>query len=66
MGAMGGMEWMQMVDSPLLRFVWPVDGWVRGVKLRIVDKGGHPISRRLVHHINVVNFGRRQLFYPAA
>ena len=63
---MGGMGGMQMVDSPLLRFTWPVDGWVRGVKLRIMDKAGHPISRRLVHHINVVNFGRRQLFYPAA
>ena len=57
------MGMMQMDMSSLLRFTWPVTGWVRGVRLRISDKSGKLLSRRLVHHINVINFGRRQLFY---
>lgn len=65
MGDMAGMP-MGMMDMPvssLLRFTWPVTGWLRGVRLRIVDGNGKPLPRRLVHHINVINFGRRQLLY---
>lgn len=51
--------------APVLPFSWPVDGWLRGAKLSLTDRGGSPLPRRLVHHINVVNFARRQLFYPA-
>jgi hypothetical protein len=58
------MGMMKMQTSSLLRFTWPVNGWVRGVRLRIFDADDKPLSRKLVHHINVVNFGRRQLFYP--
>lgn len=50
---------------PVLRFDWPIDGWLRGAKLTLRGLGGTPLPRRLVHHINVVNFARRQLFYPA-
>jgi hypothetical protein len=57
------MGMMQMSGSSLLPFSWPVDGWVRGVRLRLFGIDGKPLSRKLVHHINVVNFGRRQLFY---
>ncbi|MGH7593750.1 MAG: hypothetical protein ACRELE_07865 [Gemmatimonadales bacterium] len=57
------MGMMVMQASSLLRFTWPVTGWIRGVRLRIFDENGKPLSRKLVHHINVVNFGRRQLFY---
>lgn len=54
------------LELPLLRFTWPNDGWLRGVKLRLVDGKGKPLDRRLVHHVNIVNFGRRALFYPVA
>ncbi|MGH7583215.1 MAG: hypothetical protein ACREL5_08330, partial [Gemmatimonadales bacterium] len=57
------MGMMKMQVSSLLRFTWPVSGWIRGVRLRIHDASGKPLPRRLVHHINVVNFARRQLFY---
>ncbi|HEY4322260.1 MAG TPA: hypothetical protein VGM77_13925 [Gemmatimonadales bacterium] len=57
------MGMMKMQTSSLLRFTWPVTGWIRGVRLRLYDAAGKPVSRKLVHHINVVNFGRRQLFY---
>ena len=44
-------------------FSWPVTGWVRGVKLRVLASDGSELSRGLIHHLNVVNFGRRHLFY---
>jgi hypothetical protein len=50
---------------PLMRFRWPVDGWLRGVHLTVTDGSGRVLPRRLAHHINVVNFDRRQLLYPA-
>jgi hypothetical protein len=58
------MAGMSMLRSKLMRFTFPIDGWLRGVRLRITDPSGKVLSRRLIHHINVVNFGRRQLFYP--
>ena len=57
------MGMMKMQVSSLLHFTWPVTGWVRGVRLRIYDASGKSLPRRLVHHINVINFARRQLFY---
>jgi hypothetical protein len=49
---------------PLLRFAWPVSGWVRGFRTRIHDADGRPLSRRLLHHINLLHLERRQLLEP--
>ena len=62
--APGGMMGMSMTMSKLMRFTFPIDGWLRGARLRITDPSGQLVSRRFIHHINVINFGRRQLFYP--
>lgn len=51
-------------ELPLLRFAWPVTGWARGAAYTLSGRDGARLSRGLVHHINVVNFARRQLFYP--
>ena len=53
-------------ELPLLRFLWPVDGWARGASLRLSAEGGTALPRAILHHINLINFGRRQLFYPIA
>lgn len=53
------------VSEPFRRFTWPIDGWVRAVRLAITDREGREVSRQLVHHINVVNLERRMLFYDA-
>jgi hypothetical protein len=52
-------------DAPVQHFEWPVDGWFRGFKYEIVDAKGTVLDRRLMHHMIVVNFDRRQLLYPA-
>ena len=50
-------------NTPLIRFEWPVDGWLRGYSVEVVDGAGKPVDRRVVHHLIGVNFDRRQLLY---
>ena len=52
-------------DAPLQRFTWPVDGWFRGFKYELVDEHGTVLDRRIIHHMIMVNFDRRQLLYAA-
>jgi hypothetical protein len=49
----------------VIRFEWPIDGWLRGFKVEIEDADGNPLDRRMIHHLIGVNFSRRQLLYPA-
>src|SRR5688572_10492542 len=51
-------------DDPVAQFRWPVDGWLRGLTLELIDERGAPLPRDLLHHIKFVNFARRQLVYP--
>ena len=50
-------------NTPLVRFEWPIDGWLRGFSVEVEDANGKPIDRRIVHHLIGVNFDRRQLLY---
>lgn len=61
----GQMHQMEGTTSPLLRFEWPIEAWFRGFELEVSDAGGKLLDQRLVHHMNVMNFDRRQLLYPA-
>ncbi len=58
------MDMMNDHNSPVYHFEWPVEGWLRGFGVEILDASGKPIDRRLIHHMIVVNYGRRQLLYP--
>lgn len=64
-GMMMSHEGMTMVQSPLLRFTWPVQGWMRGYRLGAVDAQGNALPSSLLHHVIGVNFDRRQLVYDA-
>jgi hypothetical protein len=59
------MDMMEDHNTPVYRFEWPVEGWLRGFSVEVVDANNRPIERRLVHHMIVVNFDRRQLLYPS-
>ena len=50
--------------TPLYKFIWPVDGWVRGFDVELYDSTGQKLNRRLLHHITLLNFDRRQLISP--
>lgn len=49
----------------LLRFDWPIEGWLRGAKVELEDAGGSPLPQERLHHVNLLNFDRRQLVHPA-
>ena len=53
------IEWME-------RFQWPVAGWIRGARVEVRDPRGALLSQRLLHHINLVHFGRGRLVHPGA
>lgn len=49
---------------PLVKFDWPVSGWIRGFRIRITGRESRPLSRRLLHHLNLLHLERRQLVEP--
>lgn len=53
-------------DTPVFHFDWPVQGWLRGFKTGVVDADDHDLPKRVMHHMIVVNYSRRQALYPAA
>ena len=42
----------------------PIDGWLRGVTVDIVDSRGRALPRKLLHHANVIAPEQRELFSP--
>jgi len=61
----GMMHQIEGTRTRLLHFSWPMEAWFRGFDVELADGKGHPLDGRMIHHINVINFGRRQLLYPA-
>lgn len=51
-------------DLPLLKFSWPVAGWMRGFRVQLRDATGRVLSRRLLHHVNLLHLERRRLLEP--
>jgi hypothetical protein len=40
----------------------PVDGWVHGYRVELLDKNGQAVPQTLLHHVNIIVPGRRELF----
>jgi hypothetical protein len=53
-------------DTPVQKFEWPVEGWFRGFKIEVLDQNGGQLPGKLMHHMIMINYDRRQLIYPAA
>lgn len=66
MGGENGSSHAAHQEQLLVRFPWPQDMWLRGFKLTITDQNGHVMPQRTMHHMELVNFDRRQLVYPLA
>jgi hypothetical protein len=58
------MEHMEGGDSLVKQFAWPMTTLLQGLRLEITDSSGRVLPRRLLHHMNLVNFDRRALVYP--
>lgn len=52
--------------TPVYKFQWPVNGWFRGFRISVIGADGTELSHRLLHHMIMVNYDRRQLLYEAA
>ena len=39
-----------------------VNGWVHGYSVELFDKDGQPVPRDVIHHVNIIVPGRRELF----
>lgn len=42
----------------------PIDGWLTGFQTRVLDPEGRELPSEILHHINVVRPGHRELFSP--
>ncbi|HEX7118133.1 MAG TPA: hypothetical protein VF212_05060 [Longimicrobiales bacterium] len=40
----------------------PVDGWIHGYRVEIVDGEGRPVPQAVLHHVNVISPDQRELF----
>jgi hypothetical protein len=54
----------QMMETPARALALPVNGWLQGYAVDLVDASGHPLSHSLIHHVNLIAPERRELFSP--
>lgn len=61
--AMGdGMD--GMITTPASRVDIPVAGYVHSFRIECVDRDGHVLPASRLHHINIIDPSRRELFAP--
>jgi hypothetical protein len=51
-----------MREPPATAFVVPADGWLRGYSIELTDAAGRRLPQRMLHHLNLMMTGRRDLF----
>jgi len=56
---------MHMAETNMMRFEWPIDGWLHGVDLTLRDGNGNPVPVRILHHLAMYNFDRRGLIHTS-
>jgi hypothetical protein len=53
-----------VVQPPAVTGELPVDGWLHGYEVDIVDGQGNAIPQRVLHHVNLIAPDHRELFSP--
>lgn len=53
-----------MAQLPVQEGIVPFDLTIRGYRTHIVDGRGEPVPRVVLHHMNLLDPGRRELFLP--
>lgn len=54
-----GMEHLRI---PIQMALFPVDGWIQGFEVRMVDGEGNELPMDLLHHVNFIDPDKRELF----
>jgi hypothetical protein len=62
--AWGAGQRSAMVLSPLVTMDLPASGFISGFHIELIDAGGARLPQSLVHHINLYDPNRRELFAP--
>lgn len=44
----------------------PLEGWIHGFSWKLEEAGGRPLPDELLHHVNLIDPDRRELFAPIA
>ena len=58
-----GMEHLRL---PIQMAEFPVDGWMHGFEIEMVNSAGEPLPLELLHHVNFIDPDKRELFSPIA
>lgn len=58
-----GMEHLRL---PIQMARFPVDGWIHGFEIEMLDAEGHEIPLDLLHHVNFIDPDKRELFSAMA
>jgi hypothetical protein len=53
-----------MVRTPVYRVDIPVSGAIHSYRVEVVDRNGDSLPRSVLHHVNLNDPGRRELFAP--
>lgn len=57
---------MEHLRLPVQVATMPVDGWLHGFKVRMVDGDGNALPMDLLHHVNFIDPDKRDVFAPIA
>jgi hypothetical protein len=52
------------VQLPPFHTTLPIDGWLHGYHIELGDTSGRAVPREMLHHVNVIEPSRRELFSP--
>lgn len=52
--------------APIQTMTWPRDGWLKGYDWSLVSGRGDTLPDGMLHHLGIMDPGRRQLFSPIA
>lgn len=55
---------MQHLRLPIQMAEFPVDGWIHGFELEMVDGQGNSLPMDVLHHVNFIDPDKRELFSP--
>lgn len=59
-----GITHHELDQLPVQRGSYPFDFTIRGYHVEAVDGDGNPVPQAVIHHLNLLDPGRRELFLP--